>query len=99
MLLVELRRALAYPKVARRIPHEDAQAFVAVVERAAEVADDPPGPPPVRPDDPGDGYLVALAAARRAILVTGDVGLLRLADRIPVLSPAAFLDLLDRQDG
>ena len=41
---------------------------------------------------PGDDYLVALAAARQAILVSGDRDLLDLSDEIPVFSPAAFLE-------
>lgn len=35
---------------------------------------------------------IALAAAARATLVTGDADLLELADSIPVLSPRAFFD-------
>lgn len=45
--------------------------------------------------DPNDDYLIVLASATRSILVTGDGDLLALADRIPVMSPRAFLDRLD----
>jgi predicted nucleic acid-binding protein len=89
--LAEARRALAYPKLERRVPPTDADAFVDWLGRSAKLADDPGGPPPVRSDDPGDDYLVALAAAERAVLVSGDVHLTSLASRMPVRTPADFL--------
>ena len=55
---------------------------------------DPEVAPPVRSRDPGDDYLVALAAAARATLVSGDAHLLELRDAIPVLSPREFPDTL-----
>lgn len=55
----------------------------------------PPGTPPLRSDDPGDDHLVALAAAGRATLVSGDRHLLALRGRIPVYSPREFLAELD----
>jgi len=42
------------------------------------LADDPGGEPPVRSPDPGDDYLLALAAAQCAALVSGDGDLLSL---------------------
>ncbi len=56
-----------------------------------------PKEPPVRSADPADDYLIALAAANDAILVSGDNHLLRLADRIPVLSPRDFVASLEEQ--
>ncbi len=94
-LLAELRRALAYPKLARLVPPPDADAFAAWLGRAAQLAADPPGPPPVRSEDPADDYLVALAAAERAVLVSGDGHLTALAGRIPVRTPTEFLAELD----
>ncbi len=91
LLLAELRRALAYPKLARLVLPADAEAFAAWLGRAAELAADPPGPSPVRSEDPADDYLVALAAAERALLVSGDGHLTVLAGRIPVRTPAEFL--------
>ena len=91
LLLAELRRALGYPKLARLVPPADADALVALLGRTAEVAADPPGPPPVRTADPKDDYLVALAATERAVIVSGDAHLTDLADRIPVRRPAEFL--------
>jgi uncharacterized protein len=91
LLLAEVRRALAYPKVERIVPPSDADAFVTWLGTAAELAADPAGPPPLRSDDPGDDYLIALAAAERALLVCGDAHLTSLAPRVPVRTPAEFL--------
>jgi putative PIN family toxin of toxin-antitoxin system len=92
-LVEELRRALAYPKLRRRISEEDAESVARWLTESATLADDA-AEPPVRSADPGDDYLIALAASRQAILVSGDKHLLDLADRIPVLDPAAFLSHL-----
>ena len=91
-LLEELARALAYPKLRRRITEEDARAVIQWLTEVATVVSDPEAQPPVHSADPGDDYLIALAAARQAILVSGDRDLLNLSDEIPVFSPAAFLD-------
>ena len=91
LLLAEVRRALAYPKLARLVSPADADSFVAWLGRAAEVAADPAGPPPVRSEDPGDDYLIGLAAAERAVIVSGDAHLTSLAPAVPVRTPAAFL--------
>ncbi|MEX1171206.1 MAG: putative toxin-antitoxin system toxin component, PIN family [Chloroflexota bacterium] len=95
LLLTELRRALAYPKLARLVPPADAEAFAAWLGRAAHLAADPPGLPRVRSEDPDDDYLIALAAAERAVLVSGDGHLTMLAAQIPVRTPAAFLTELE----
>jgi uncharacterized protein len=94
LLLAELERALTYPKLRRRIDPEEAEAFVAWLGRTATIAPDPHGPPPMRSPDPGDDYLIALAADQGALLVSGDDHLLGLAGQLPVFSPADFLDLL-----
>jgi predicted nucleic acid-binding protein len=49
--------------------------------------------------DPSDDYLVSLAESQSALLISGDAHLLELADRLPVRSPRAFLDLLDQRAG
>ena len=90
-LLAELRRALAYPKLQRLVTAADADAYLAWLERSAEVAADPAEAPPVRSKDPGDDYLIALAAAERAVIVSGDVHLTSLAPAVPVRTPAEFL--------
>jgi uncharacterized protein len=94
-LLAELARALRYPKLARRIPPADAEAFVAWIARSAVVAADPEAAPPIRSADPKDDYLLVLATAERAVLVSGDAHLTDLADRLPIRTPAEFLASLD----
>ena len=93
-LLAELARALAYPKLARLVPPADADAFVAWIARSAVLAADPGTAPSVRSVNPDDDYLVALAIAERAFLVSGDGHLTVLGDRLPVRTPADFLALL-----
>jgi putative PIN family toxin of toxin-antitoxin system len=97
LLIAELTRALAYPKLCRRIPTEKAAAFVSWVRDHASLAEDPPDPAPVRSPDPDDDYLLALAISRRAFLVTGDQHLLGLRDDLPILRPTEFLARL-RED-
>lgn len=98
LLLAELERALAYPKLRRHIPADEAGAVVEWLARAATIAPDPDVPPPLRSPDPGDDYLIALAAAQDALLVSGDAHLLGLAGRLLVYRPAEFLDLLKERD-
>ena len=90
-LLAELRRALAYPKLARLIPPADADAFVAWLSRSALLARDATDPPPIHAADPNDDYLLALAAEQRAELVSGDGHLLALVGDYPIAGPADFL--------
>ena len=93
-LLDELKRALAYPKLRERIPPDEVDAVLGWLAEGATLADDPPDESPVRSQDPGDDYLIALAAGHRAALVSGDKHVLALAGHIPVYSPRDFLDLL-----
>ena len=93
-LLEELTRVLTYPKIAKRITESDARAFVELLANHATLVDDPPGPPAVRSGDKDDDYLIALAHASSAMLVSGDSDLLSLSRRIPVRTAAEFHDLL-----
>jgi len=93
-LLTELDRTLRTAKLRKRIAAEDAARFLEVIRDLAELAPDPAEPPPARSADPGDDFLVALAAAERARLISGDAHLLALESAIPVLSPRAALELL-----
>ena len=93
-LLEELERVLGEPKLRRRITTEDAARFIDLVRDLAELVQDPAGPTPIRSKDPGDDYLIGLAAQARAHIVSGDAHLLELGERLPVLSPRAALDLL-----
>ena len=94
LLLAELDRTPAYPKTRRRAPASDATAAVGLVEHQVLVVDDPTEPPLYRSPDPGDDYLIVLAVAARAVLVSGDRHLLGLDQTLPIRSPAAVLGLL-----
>jgi putative PIN family toxin of toxin-antitoxin system len=94
LLLEELERTFALPKLRKRIPAEAAAGFVALLREVAEVAADPTDPPATRSKDAGDDYLIALAAREQAHLVSGDAHVLALEPAIPVLLPRAALDLL-----
>jgi uncharacterized protein len=91
LLLTELERVFAYPKLRKRISSTEAAEVVSLLRSRALVGQDPPTRPR-RSSDPLDDYLIALAEAERAILVSGDDDLLELARRFPIQSPRAFLD-------
>jgi len=96
LLIAELARALAYPKIRKRITSEKASAYLSWVRGHGTLADDPAGPPPMRSPDPNDDYLLALAVSRRAFLVTGDQHLLGIRADLPILTPAEFVLELHR---
>lgn len=93
-LMRELERALAYTKIRAHISAEDASGALRWLAAGATTIDDPPPGASVRSKDAGDDYLIALAAAGRAALVSGDKHLLVLREHIPVYSPKEFLELL-----
>jgi uncharacterized protein len=92
LLLAELERALTYP-IAKRIDASEAAEFLGLLRRQADVVDDPTAAPRLHSPDPGDDYLIALAASARAMIVSGDGHLLGMIDDLPVHSPADFLAL------
>jgi len=92
-LLAELERALAYPKLRRRVSAEEAAELVALLREGAILAPDPVNPP-CRSSDPGDDYLLALAESERAVLISGDHHLLALASEFPIHTARALLDQL-----
>lgn len=95
ILLAELERALSYPKLERRITPTERGEFVALLRTAAVVTDDPREPPPVTSADPGDNYLIALAASQDAVVISGDRHLLELDARGRTIHrPAEFVSLL-----
>ena len=93
-LLAALERALAYPKLRSRVPADEAREFIGFLSDQATMAPDPPPHPLLRASDPGDDYLLALAAAQSAMLVSGDSHVLELSADLPVQSPRAFLEHL-----
>jgi uncharacterized protein len=94
LLLAELERALAYPKLRARIAADDAGEVVLWLRESAALTPDSDDPPPARSADPGDDYLIGLAAAAGALLVSGDSHLLDLPGDLPILSVATFLERL-----
>lgn len=99
LLLAELERALGYPKIRDRITADEAEQLLDLLGAGAQMRKDPSDPPAARSPDPGDDYLLALAAATQAAIVSGDRHLLDLDGDLPVYAPAAFLALLDAGDG
>jgi uncharacterized protein len=94
LLLDELKRALAYPRIAKRITAGESDELLDWLRREALVVEDPEGPPESRSEHPGDDYLLALAESERAALVSGDRHLLALSSELPVLTPREFLIML-----
>ncbi len=98
-LLAELDAVLRRPKFRPYVTEEEADAYVGLFRNFATSAPDPARVERVSPD-PGDDYLVALARASQAdLLVSGDPHLTRLRGRQAVVTPRAFLNSLERQDG
>ena len=94
-LLAELKDVLSRDKFRRYLSKDEADQFVALIRREAELRRDPLAAPRVSAD-PKDDYLVALAQATGAdLLVSGDPHLTRLEHfRPPVTTPAGLADRL-----
>jgi uncharacterized protein len=91
LLLAELEGVLQRQKFRRYLDLDVVRDFVGLVQRVSRHVSDPDGPAPLRSADPDDDYLIALAQAQNAILVSGDNHLLGLSDRAPILAPADLL--------
>jgi putative PIN family toxin of toxin-antitoxin system len=89
LVLAELERALAYPKLRARVTPADAAELLELLRTTATQVEGVPDPAP-RSRDPGDDYLLALAERGNAVLVSGDGHLLELS-RSPIRRPAEFL--------
>jgi putative PIN family toxin of toxin-antitoxin system len=91
-ILEEISTALHYQKVRKRIAlsDEELDRYVQALRYMADVVD-PAGVAVEVPGDEDDEVILAtLVVARADWLVTGDVALLALADRYPIITPAAF---------
>lgn len=99
LLLDELGRILAYPKIRARVSETEAEAFVALLTAGASLVEDPGGASSPRTPASNDDYVVALAEASRAVIVSGDRHLLGLAGRLPVRSPGEFRRLVRMREG
>ena len=97
IILEEVRRALQRPKLMAlyRYTPEQAEAYVKLLAGAAEVVTRLPEIEPVC-RDPNDDHVLAAALAKTALIVTGDADLLALGihNRIEILNPRAFLELV-----
>lgn len=98
LLLAELERVLAYPKLRERVAKGESQELLDLLQRGGDLHADPADEPPVRSPDPGDDYLIALAASSGAVIVSGDRHLLGLSKDLPVYSPAQFLEVIEGAD-
>lgn len=95
LLLAEVERAFAYPKIRARIAPDDAERFVDLLRADCEIVADHPPVAVFASPDPRDDFLISLAYHSRSLIVTGDSDLLGLAPRLPAVTPAAFLDLIE----
>jgi putative PIN family toxin of toxin-antitoxin system len=94
MLLAELRRVLAYPKVGRYLTEDQAGRLLLAIENGALALPDPDQIPQIC-RDPADDYLFALARSFADVLVSGDKDILEAADPgVRVLTPAGFAEIL-----
>jgi len=98
-LLGELKDVLLRTKFRRYLSMDEAERFVALIRREAELRADPVDVPGVSAD-PNDDYLVALARSTRAsVVVSGDPHLTGLQTQDPpVMTPGQFADLLAAGD-
>jgi putative PIN family toxin of toxin-antitoxin system len=94
-LMREIQKTLKHPRIAGRygLDSRDIDSWIQRLKSDATMRPDPVHPPRVVPDDPGDDYLVALAAAAGATtLVSRDRHLakVRAPRGLRILSPLAF---------
>lgn len=97
-LLEELDRVLRYPKLQRYYSDAERTRFVALLMALAEVVDLPETIPRIC-RDPDDDQVIACAVVGQAdVIISGDRDLLALGQvgRIPVLSAAQFLEVLEQ---
>ena len=96
LLLDELEKTLARPKLRRLLDDDEISAFLELLRGGlADWVEDPEELPSFKSRDPKDDYLIAAARSAQATLVTGDADLLELSGSIPVMSPRAFLKTLE----
>jgi putative PIN family toxin of toxin-antitoxin system len=94
MLMAELQRVLAYPKLRRYLTDDQAARLILAIENAALTLPDPDEIPQVC-RDPADDYLFALAGGSADVLVSGDKVILEASDPgVRVLTPAGFAEIL-----
>jgi putative PIN family toxin of toxin-antitoxin system len=90
-LLAELEEVLRRDKFRRYVELKTVERFLQRIRDEATVVDDPSEPAPLKCGDSNDDYLLALAYAQKAVLVSGDSDLLDLTGGAPICAPADFL--------
>src|SRR5680860_21878 len=97
-LISELEETIAgKAHLSRAIPMEQRNAFLAVLRGWSETLPSLPGPQPRVTQDPEDDYLLAAATiANVDVLVSGDIHLLELRDRIQKPAIMTAIEFLDR---
>jgi putative PIN family toxin of toxin-antitoxin system len=100
-ILAEIGRVLRYPKIATRHRWSEEQ-LRAFLDDLAHVAMRTPGIltlAVITEDPPDDRYLECAVEGEASYIVSGDQFLLRLGayQGIPILTPRAFLEVLQRQ--
>lgn len=90
-LLAELEDVLRREKFRRYVGIQTVELFLQQIRDEATVVGDPDEPAPLKSSDPNDDYLLALAFAQKAVLVSGDSDLLELTGGAPICGPADFL--------
>lgn len=90
-LLAELEDVLFRDKFRRYVDIETVERFLELIRREATVVPDSSDPAPLSSDDADDDYLLALAYAQKAVLISGDSHLLDLTGGAPICAPADFL--------
>lgn len=91
LLLAELEGVLRRQKFRRYAGLEVVDDYVEQIRRISLYVSDPEGAGPLQSADPKDDYLIALAYAQSAVLVSGDKHLLDLGGGAPILAPADLL--------
>ena len=100
-ILAEIGRVFRYPKITKR-PCWSEEQLQAFLDNLAHIAIMTPGIltlTVITEDPPDDWYLECAAEGEAAYIVSGDRLLLRLEiyQGIPILTPRAFLEVLQRQ--
>ena len=90
LLLEELETVLLRKKFRCYAAVEEVADYLDFIGRQGTLVPDPAAPAPLSCPDPKDEYLLALAFAQKAVLVTGQSHLLELAGGAPICAPSDF---------
>lgn len=91
LLLSELEGVLLRKKFRAHLTVSEVRNYLNFLRRLATVVPDPDESAPISSSDPDDDYLLDLAFAQKAILVSGDSDLLDLTGGAPICAPRDLL--------